>query len=953
MIEKIKKARTLIETQSTLMSNHGNHQNSIFGRPEYTRLVTIAAHVDHGKTSLADNLILSNGIISERSAGTIRYLDSDPEEQRRGITMRASAIGLSHRYVSSSSSSHGSISGSTSASGLNKSVVDNSKNNKDVRKMIIHLIDSPGHTDFSREVSSSMLACDGAILVVDVVEGMGARTQQVIRETEIYQLVPILVLNKIDRLRTDLGLSSTEAYVRIRLLIETVNAAAASMINAAYLLRQQEQQHQGHDHKLTTEQWKEEQEKIWTFDPSCGNVIFASALFGWGFTVPSLSRSLFRSGTIPIKPIVLKTYLFGDYKLKDSNKIVKWKPNTGTNEHNEDTITPLFAKFALQPIWDIYDGIAIAAASIGLTTNSTTISKPTIDTKIRSDTVGMETVLAALQIGTTMNSQQEATFITNHEELQAILTQTGAGSSDDATCRAILRRYRPLADAVLDAVCDICPSPEIAAQHTRSQALALQSPMSESADFVRIRTAVRTCDDSMDAPTVAHVCKFVSTDQLHVRDIGLPVLPMHTGENTNLLLGVTRVLSGKLRTGCPYYVFGPKQDLNNENVSPASRTIRLYLLMGSSFVSVPEVPAGHLCAVYGLEDVQLKTATLSDNLQCQPLRGFAQAVRPLVKVSIEPELTSDAEYLERGLSKLSLADAAVEVTATDKGERLLACLGELHLEQSLLDLERVYCGREGIKIRVSDPIVDFAESTVWFDNERENFTTFFDDYSPILRQTTIPPYNEEEGIIYAKNGRMRSVLSGKGAAISLRVIPLSAVVYSCLLARKRINDDSERDNELHQLGRALNFKDVSAEAVLNELLESLYTLNSTGCGMISSHGVCHGHCVRGVIADEVYVPMTRALKDKNDHMNQDDVGADDTVEATGGIKEFELLLSAMKGINVDNASDADSAAFDVWIKSMKGSLQAGFEIALSAGPICEEPVRKFIRGGTYHVFHLI
>jgi ribosome assembly protein 1 len=231
--------------------------SSIFGTPAHTRLVTIAAHVDHGKTTLADNLIESNGLISERAAGTLRYLDSDPEEQRRGITMRTSAIGLSHRHC----------------------VPPLSAVEKEPRNMIVHLLDSPGHTDFSREVSSSMLACDGAILVVDAVEGMGARTQQVFRETETYQLTPILVINKIDRLHTDLCLSSTEAYLRIRALLETVNAAAASMVNSSQQLRQG---------NVVDQDWLEQQEKLWTFDPASGNVIFASALFGWGFTVQSL-----------------------------------------------------------------------------------------------------------------------------------------------------------------------------------------------------------------------------------------------------------------------------------------------------------------------------------------------------------------------------------------------------------------------------------------------------------------------------------------------------------------------------------------------------------------------------------------------------------------------------------------------------------------------------------------
>ena len=131
--------------------------------PASTRLLTIVAHVDHGKTTLADSLVESNGIISERLAGSIRYLDSLEEEQKRGITMRCSAIGLRHRYCPNPKA--------------------------DAQNVVVHLIDSPGHVDFSAEVTTSLLACDGALLVVDAVEGMCARTHNILREAYAAQLV--------------------------------------------------------------------------------------------------------------------------------------------------------------------------------------------------------------------------------------------------------------------------------------------------------------------------------------------------------------------------------------------------------------------------------------------------------------------------------------------------------------------------------------------------------------------------------------------------------------------------------------------------------------------------------------------------------------------------------------------------------------------------------------------
>ena len=104
------------------------------------RNICILAHVDHGKTTLADSLVASNGFISQRLAGQLRYLDSRQDKQERGITMKSSAVTLSHN------------------------------------DHVINLIDSPGHVDFSSEVSRSLSACQGVILLVDANQGVQAQT---------------------------------------------------------------------------------------------------------------------------------------------------------------------------------------------------------------------------------------------------------------------------------------------------------------------------------------------------------------------------------------------------------------------------------------------------------------------------------------------------------------------------------------------------------------------------------------------------------------------------------------------------------------------------------------------------------------------------------------------------------------------------------------------------------
>src|SRR5439155_22943094 len=150
----------------------------------------------------------SNGIISAKLAGKVRFLDSRPDEQLRGITMESSAISLNFRTA------------------ISKTL--ESEAEPTFQDYLINLIDSPGHIDFSSEVSTASRLCDGAVVLVDAVEGVCSQTVTALRQTWIEHLKPLLVINKIDRLITELKMSPGEAYIHLCKLLEQVNAVMGS-----------------------------------------------------------------------------------------------------------------------------------------------------------------------------------------------------------------------------------------------------------------------------------------------------------------------------------------------------------------------------------------------------------------------------------------------------------------------------------------------------------------------------------------------------------------------------------------------------------------------------------------------------------------------------------------------------------------------------------------------------
>lgn len=165
------------------------------------RNFSIIAHIDHGKSTLADRLMQLTGTVSERELQE-QTLDKMDLERERGITIKLQPVRMEYRYLPSPQSAVE----STPNEGLKRSELTNQVG----QDFVLNLIDTPGHVDFSYEVSRSLAACEGAVLVVDSTQGIQAQTLANLYNAMELDLVIIPVLNKIDLPASDIDTRAEE-----------------------------------------------------------------------------------------------------------------------------------------------------------------------------------------------------------------------------------------------------------------------------------------------------------------------------------------------------------------------------------------------------------------------------------------------------------------------------------------------------------------------------------------------------------------------------------------------------------------------------------------------------------------------------------------------------------------------------------------------------------------------
>ena len=901
------------------------------------RNICVLAHVDHGKTSLTDALIATNGIISPKMAGKIRYLDSRPDEQLRGITMESSAISLLFSMMRRPSPDEAPV----------------------ANNYLVNLIDSPGHIDFSSEVSTASRLCDGAVVLVDAVEGVCSQTVTVLRQTWIEKLKPLLVINKMDRLITELKMTPGDAYVHVSKLVEQVNAVLGSFFQGERMEEDlnwrermdervaaaKEAQESGVNDGTVSQAdvFEEKDDEDIYFAPERNNVIFSSAIDGWAFTPRQFAVLYERK--LGIKSHLLEKVLWGSFYLDPKTKKV-----LGAKHLKGRNLKPMFVQLVLEPIWAVYN------ATMGGVNNDHSLNNNS--TAGRSDPEALDKITKSLNITIPPH-------IKRSRDPRLLMT-------------TIFSSWLPLSTALLVSVVESLPSPRVA-QAERMDELLDRSPDSDHID-PKIRAAMVSFDQSKTQPVVAYVSKMVSipeselpenrrktsglsadearemarqrraeiartqaaaaaaeaaygaddatpqddemelinsfaTASLNETTTGAEPETKHDPEH---LVGFARIYSGTLSVGDEIYVLPPKfspAHPHRPQSEPTKVTVKaLYMIMGRNLEALGQVPAGVVFGIRGLDregegggSAVLKSATLCTTFEGAPnLAGVARgaaAGRPIVRVALEPENPADLDKMIAGLKLLVQSDPCAEYEQFSNGEHVLLTAGELHLERCLTDLRERFARCE---IQAGEAIVPYRETIVRAEEMR-------------------PPANKELG-----RGVAQSLTSSKQVSVTVRVRPLPISVTDFLnknsstihgLSSEATASKASHDEAAEAAAVADEDEDQSGEQVLSadEFKKQLQVL-------------LEGGSKKGAQAE-----AWKGVTDKIVAFGPRRIGPNVLVDGTSG----QSLQKLFGGGSTNGKAKSDEIDADEVIEPahFADKIVYAFQLAMAQGPLCHEPVQ--------------
>ncbi|KAL7562363.1 hypothetical protein ACA910_020422 [Epithemia clementina (nom. ined.)] len=301
-----------------------DQMRSIMDLKHNIRSMSVIAHVDHGKTTLTDSLVQKAGIISAKAAGGARYTDTRADEAERGITIKSTGISMFFEYDIKAGEVAGLSAEEEAAFEAEIQAKQDAEANVQISEnsYLINLIDSPGHVDFSSEVTAALRVTDGALVVVDTIDGVCVQTETVLRQAISERVKPVLMVNKVDRALLELQLPAEELYQAFCRAIESVNVIVAT--------------------------YNEESLGDVQVHPTKGTVAFGSGLHQWAFTLKRFAKQYGEKFGVPEEKMMEK--LWGDWYFDANRKV--W-----TSSNKDGSLERAFCQFIMTPVTSLFEAI--------------------------------------------------------------------------------------------------------------------------------------------------------------------------------------------------------------------------------------------------------------------------------------------------------------------------------------------------------------------------------------------------------------------------------------------------------------------------------------------------------------------------------------------------------------------------------------------------------------------
>lgn len=280
---------SVLQKEAPELTHTAEFLESLMETPTLIRHVALIGHLHHGKTSLCDTLVQATHTQAWDPSKEVRYTDTRKDEQERALSIKSTPVSL---------------------------VLENVKE----KNLLINIIDCPGHVNFSDESTAALRVSDGALIVVDAVEGVMLNTERLIKHTLDANVPLCLVINKMDRLILELKLPPQDAYFKLMHTLEDVNNIISAYSPSSKRL-----------------------------SPELGNVCFSSGLHGWSFSLESFAQLYCtRNPACAFSAEQLSKRLWGDwFYIESSHAISKKKPSGGGAVRT-------FVQYILEPLYKLY-----------------------------------------------------------------------------------------------------------------------------------------------------------------------------------------------------------------------------------------------------------------------------------------------------------------------------------------------------------------------------------------------------------------------------------------------------------------------------------------------------------------------------------------------------------------------------------------------------------------------